>query len=372
MRNAEITKQKILIESGNLFNTQGYQATSISDITKATGLTKGAIYRHFESKSDLEQQALKALSDLMFFELGTAIKKATNFTSKMEATFLFFEKYMGTPLYKGGCPLLNAAVEVDETHSVLRKQVREMLLQLKTSLKTIIQNGWDVAAMNHRGCSGEENRLYKSYHSGRTQDLNELIQHISTTMQYQKIALIGFSLGGNLLLKYLGETSVISNKIAAGIAISAPIHLHSSLLRLMQKENLPYTLTFLRDLRKKYKRKMKLFPEIMTKEKLNSIKTLLDFDTIYTAPAHGFKDAAEYYKKSSALPFLPHIKHPVLLLNAANDSFLAAPCFPFDIAKDCENVFLEVPSTGGHVGFHISNTNYYSEHRIISFLDAVV
>ena len=141
MRNAEITKQKILIESGNLFNTQGYQATSISDITKATGLTKGAIYRHFESKSDLEQQALKALSDLMFFELGTAIKKATNFTSKMEATFLFFEKYMGTPLYKGGCPLLNAAVEVDETHSVLRKQVREMLLQLKTSLKTIIQNG---------------------------------------------------------------------------------------------------------------------------------------------------------------------------------------------------------------------------------------
>lgn len=243
---------------------------------------------------------------------------------------------------------------------------------MKGHAKQLVQNGWDVAAMNHRGCSGEENRLYKSYHSGRTQDLNELIQHISTTMQYQKIALIGFSLGGNLLLKYLGETSVISNKIAAGIAISAPIHLHSSLLRLMQKENLPYTLTFLRDLRKKYKRKMKLFPEIMTKEKLNSIKTLLDFDTIYTAPAHGFKDAAEYYKKSSALPFLPHIKHPVLLLNAANDSFLAAPCFPFDIAKDCENVFLEVPSTGGHVGFHISNTNYYSEHRIISFLDAVV
>ena len=94
MRNATATKQKILIESANLFNTQGYKATSISDITKATGLTKGAIYRHFESKQDLEQQALRELSKLMFQEIRMAIRKAPTFEQKFEAIFSFFEKKM--------------------------------------------------------------------------------------------------------------------------------------------------------------------------------------------------------------------------------------------------------------------------------------
>ncbi len=141
MRNAEITKEIILKESANLFNTQGYKATSISDITKATGLTKGAIYRHFENKDDLEQQALQSLSKLMFTELGGKIQQAATFQLKMEATFTFFETYMETPLYKGGCPLLNAAVETDDTNTILRKQAHTMLTQLKASLHKIISNG---------------------------------------------------------------------------------------------------------------------------------------------------------------------------------------------------------------------------------------
>ena len=91
--------------------------------------------------------------------------------------------------------------------------------------KALVEDGWDVAAMNHRGCSGEENRLYLSYNSGRTQDLSELVDHILTQEQYSKVALIGFSMGGNLLLKYLGEPREITHKIVAGIAISAPIDL---------------------------------------------------------------------------------------------------------------------------------------------------
>ncbi|RDK88654.1 TetR/AcrR family transcriptional regulator [Marinirhabdus gelatinilytica] len=141
MRNAETTKQLILKESANLFNTQGYKATSISDITKATGLTKGAIYRHFESKGHLEKQALRSLGKLMFTELGEKIKLAPNFQSKMEATFAFFEEYMHTPLYKGGCPLMNAAVEADDTNSPLRQQTYNMLAQLKASLQKITENG---------------------------------------------------------------------------------------------------------------------------------------------------------------------------------------------------------------------------------------
>jgi TetR/AcrR family transcriptional repressor of nem operon len=141
MRNAENTKNLILKESANLFNTQGYKATSISDITKATGLTKGAIYRHFESKSDLEQQALGSLGTLMFKELGQYIQEASTFQLKMDATFSFFEKYMHTPLYEGGCPLMNSAVEADDTNNALRQQTFNMLAQLKASLGKIIDNG---------------------------------------------------------------------------------------------------------------------------------------------------------------------------------------------------------------------------------------
>ena len=141
MRNSEATKNNIIIASANLFNTQGYKATSISDITKATGLTKGAIYRHFDSKADLEQQALRSLAKLMFTEIGVSIKEAKTFRSKMEAIFSFFEEYMHTPLYKGGCPLMNAAIEVDDTNAVLRQQTYNMLAQLKASVSKLITNG---------------------------------------------------------------------------------------------------------------------------------------------------------------------------------------------------------------------------------------
>lgn len=141
MRNSEITKNTIIKESANLFNTQGYKATSISDITKATGLTKGAIYRHFENKSDLEHQALRSLSKLMFTEIGATVRAAKTFQTKMEAIFTYFETYMNTPIYEGGCPLLNAAVEADDTNPVLRQQAFNMLAQLKASVNKLIENG---------------------------------------------------------------------------------------------------------------------------------------------------------------------------------------------------------------------------------------
>ncbi|KAA3623284.1 MAG: TetR/AcrR family transcriptional regulator [Flavobacterium sp.] len=141
MRNSEATKNRIINESANLFNTQGYKATSISDITRATGLTKGAIYRHFESKHDLEQHALRRLSKLMFEEIGDLIRQANNFQAKFEAIFTFFENYMNAPLYEGGCPLMNAAVENDDTNPVLRQQAYNMLAHLRASMAKLIANG---------------------------------------------------------------------------------------------------------------------------------------------------------------------------------------------------------------------------------------
>jgi len=141
MRDAEATRNTIIRVSADLFNTQGYKATSISDITRATGYTKGAIYRHFENKQDLEQQSLRRLSKLMFDQISISIKEAPTFKTKFEAIFSFFENYMEAPHYKGGCPLMNAAVESDDSNPVLRQQAYNMLAQLRAAVAKIIENG---------------------------------------------------------------------------------------------------------------------------------------------------------------------------------------------------------------------------------------
>jgi predicted alpha/beta-fold hydrolase len=234
------------------------------------------------------------------------------------------------------------------------------------------KNGWDVAAINHRGCSGEDNRLYLSYNSGRTEDLAEFIEHIIARYSYDEISIVGYSLGGNVLLKYLGECTALPHQVKSGVAISTPLHLRGALEQLIKWENFVYSKTFINDLRKKYKRKMSNFPEAMNTEELKKIGSLLDFDNLYTAKAHGFKDAFDYYEKSSSIYVLENIKVPVLILNAENDSFLCPESYPFGLIKNLENVYLEVPRHGGHVGFHESNNVYYSERRVIEFLtDAV-
>ena len=240
---------------------------------------------------------------------------------------------------------------------------------IKGQAKVLTENGWDIAAMNHRGCSGEDNRLYLSYNSGRTDDLTELINHILQCYDYKEITLIGFSLGGNVLLKYLGERDNLPAQVKSGVAISAPLYLRGALEQLIKFENLVYSKTFIKDLRKKYKRKMPNFPDAMNAEELSKIQNLLDFDNLYTAKAHGFKDAYDYYEQSSSLQYLPKIMVPVLILNAKNDSFLSQECYPYGIANNHKNIYLETPKHGGHVGFHETNRVYYSEKRTVEFIN---
>ncbi|OAB80368.1 YheT family hydrolase [Cochleicola gelatinilyticus] len=240
---------------------------------------------------------------------------------------------------------------------------------IKGQAKALLDDGWDVAAMNHRGCSGEENRLFLSYNSGRTDDLHFLITQVLKKNVYTKIALIGFSLGGNLVLKYLGERQTLPKEIYKGIAISAPLSLKGSLQSLEKRKNWVYRNSFLLNLRAKYKRKMEHHPDKMTASELKQINSLLQFDTLYTAPAHGFKDAYDYYEKSSSLQYLNSITTPVLILNALNDTFLSPECYPYDLAKNSKFVYLETPKYGGHVAFHVSNSLYYSEKRTVTFLN---
>jgi TetR/AcrR family transcriptional repressor of nem operon len=141
MRNPEVTKEKILKKSGILFNTKGYKATSLSDITNATGYTKGAIYRHFTSKEELEKETLFHLSSIMFNETKQRIKAQLNAGDKLRAVFRYFESYITDPVVKGGCPLLNAAIEADDAHPTLRKAALKILDILRDSVIAILENG---------------------------------------------------------------------------------------------------------------------------------------------------------------------------------------------------------------------------------------
>jgi AcrR family transcriptional regulator len=141
VRNSDLTKDKILRKSGVLFNTQGYKATSISDITSATGLTKGAIYRHFKSKAVLERETLFHLSSIMFEKLKGYIKSESTAGGKLRAIFRYFESYITNPEVKGGCPLMNAAIEADDAHPSLRREANKVLDILRNSVVTILKNG---------------------------------------------------------------------------------------------------------------------------------------------------------------------------------------------------------------------------------------
>lgn len=141
MRNPEATKETILKRSGVLFNTKGYKATSISNITDATGLTKGAIYRHFANKNELELETLLHLSTILSEKLRVIIKEQPTAGNKLRAVFRFFASYISNPPIKGGCPLMNAAVEADDAHPTLRKGALKILNMLRGSLLTILDNG---------------------------------------------------------------------------------------------------------------------------------------------------------------------------------------------------------------------------------------
>lgn len=141
MRQPEITREILLQKAGQLFNTKGYKATSISEITDATGLTKGAIYKHFGSKKKLEEEALMHLATIMFNHMRQSIKSQHTAGDKLRALFNFFELYMIKPPVKGGCPILNVAIEADDAHPTLRKKAMGMLQLLKEAIHTLLDNG---------------------------------------------------------------------------------------------------------------------------------------------------------------------------------------------------------------------------------------
>ncbi|MGH8093973.1 MAG: YheT family hydrolase [Chthoniobacterales bacterium] len=214
---------------------------------------------------------------------------------------------------------------------------------------TMAAAGWDVLAWNFRGCGEETNRLVRLYHSGATEDLGAVVDRAAAS--YARIALIGFSLGGNLTLKYMGEAPP-HRSVMAAVAISAPVDLAASARILDGRwSNRIYLRRFIASLIAKVETKARRFPDQIDARGSRALRTFQEFDDRYTSRLHGFRDAADYWKQASARQFLRQITRPTLLLNARNDPLLAPECFPFAEAEENSCLFLETPESGGHLGF---------------------
>ena len=230
------------------------------------------------------------------------------------------------------------------------------------------RRGWDVLAWNYRGCSGEMNRLLPFYHSGASDDLHQVIRHALAVHPAGTIDLVGFSLGGNMTLKYLGERQA-DPRLHRAVAFSVPCDLACSSERLAGRVNRLYMGRFLRCLRRKLVAKRPRFPAEINLKGIDKLKNFRQFDDRFTAPLHGFRDAEDYWARASSRPFLPRIGIPALLVNAANDPFLGPACFPREEAEASACFHLEIPEEGGHVGFSLPQGEYWSERRAAEFLD---
>lgn len=242
---------------------------------------------------------------------------------------------------------------------------------MKGMAHTFLTSGWDTASMNLRGCSEELNRLFRSYHAGVSEDLEEVILHIVKKKKYPTIGLVGFSLGGNIVLKYLGEGRNIPQEIKGAVSVSVPCDLAGSLGKINQMRNFIYSKRFELKLKSDLLQRAKRFPEQLGVHEIQKCQSLRDIDDLYTSKAHGFKNADDYYAKNSSLQFLSYIQIPTLLISAKNDSFLCPSSYPVTAAKNSDYLHLQMPSYGGHVGFVLPGAHYYHEKEARGFLNSV-
>lgn len=240
----------------------------------------------------------------------------------------------------------------------------------KGMLQAISQKGWRAVLMYFRGCSGEHNRLQRMYHCGETGDLSTIVRRLKSREPNTPIVAMGFSVGGNILLKWLGESGQ-ENPLTAAVAVSVPFDLSKAVDRLHRGFSRLYEHHLLKSMCQKVATKFDAqsrpahFPPVM------SLKTIREFDDKVVAPLHGFSGAADYYKKSSSRQFLKTIQVPTLILHAKDDPFMTADVIPGS-QELSKYVTLETTQKGGHVGFVTGvypwRPQYWLEHRIPLFL----
>ena len=238
-------------------------------------------------------------------------------------------------------------------------------------MHAIEQRGWRGVVMHFRGCSGEPNRLARSYHSGETGDLSYFVNTLRRREPQAPLATIGFSLGGNVLLKWLGKASG-ATPLRAAVAVSVPYVLHSAADRLNHGFSRLYQWQLLRSLRNNVAAKRDRIKLPIKSQDLSTLKNFRDFDEHVTAPLHGFDGADHYYNVSSSRQYLRQITVPTLLLHARDDPFMTDQVIPTHNELS-ESVILEVSARGGHVGFVAGDwpwrARYWLEERIPVYLE---
>lgn len=244
---------------------------------------------------------------------------------------------------------------------------------MKSLVKISNENGWDALAWNYRGCSGEPNKKLYSFHGGKSDDLEWVIRHAIEQHRYEEIFLIGVSMGGNIMLKLLGEWAEdFVPKVKGAVAISTPVDMYNTSVHLIKGWNKIYSDRYLRQYKAMLFKKSELFEqeEVLDFQYIFSSENLHVFADRFTAPSFGFKDAEEYLKSQSSIHYLRNIRIPTLLINADNDPFLTETCYPFDVAEDSDYFYLLKTINGGHVGFAEKNSETYSwvDKRTVTFL----
>ena len=219
------------------------------------------------------------------------------------------------------------------------------------------------------------NRQRRLYHSGETSDLHFVIRRLVGDHTGQPIVLVGFSLGGNVLLKWLGEQGyALPPEVRAAAAVSVPFDLERGARRIEHGFSRIYTRHFLRTLKVKARQKLEQFPGLFDSDRLERARTLYEFDDAVTAPVHGFRDAHDYYSRSSSLQYLSRIRLPTLLISAFDDPFVAPESLDSVLKEVRNNALLNAAffSSGGHVGFVSGRSplrpQYHAEERVVEFL----
>lgn len=239
------------------------------------------------------------------------------------------------------------------------------------------KRGWRGVAPHFRGCGAELNRLPRFYHSGDSAEVDWILRRVASESldargaQSPSLA-VGISLGGNMLLKWLGERGTEAHGVVAGAAaISAPMDLTAGGMSLGRGFNRIYAKMFLRTLKAKSRLKLDQHAGLFDRERMEAARDLYEFDNVVTAPLHGFRDTDDYWSRASSKPWLKDIAVPTLILNARNDPFLPASALPRP-DEVSSLVTLDFPKDGGHVGFIASgrNGNEWMPQHVTDFLDA--
>ncbi|KXO09354.1 Hydrolase, alpha/beta fold family functionally coupled to Phosphoribulokinase [Moritella sp. JT01] len=239
-------------------------------------------------------------------------------------------------------------------------------------VQALYEDGWDVIAWNYRGSGDQSNIKPVLYHGGSIDDLEDVIQHIEGKSLYKVISLIGFSLGGNINLLYLGKKHAeIPSSIKKAVCFSTPCDLKSSAMELGRFKNKFFMRHFLKSFEKIISRKHAQYPELINIDNFKQVGNFQQYDDMYTAPLHGFKDANDYWESCSCKKYLKNIQQKVLLVTAQDDPFLGKECYPIHEVNNNSNLSLLMPRHGGHVGFVLpkSKGRYWSEETAIKYLN---